>query len=511
MIDENQYQALCDECDKIISSGSGDEKIVSVSWLHVIREHPVFLQYYYDLFNKNISRHKHNVKLQKKKLLYLLKGFAHIIRTLFSRGRHFYVSNTIPSRFDFLFISHFLQDADAGSENDFYFGRLISSLEEKGFSVVIALINYTKIPEKKLASKWVLAKSPRIIFSRSTSLFSELHSFASILKISEHIKRVGNKVSKNSFSSLFCKYAATEALAGSSFTNLRRFKQLKYFLRYHSPSSVVFTCEGHAWERMAIYAAKSSNKAITVIGYQHAALFRLQHSLSRSLGINFDPDMILVPGQRSLNILEDKIGLGKTKLAIVGSDRGGKVGVAYSFPYDNFGIDSPIDVLVAPEGIVSECLILFNYALEQASKYPDINFYFQLHPIIDKKWFIKKNTLYQLLPKNIKWSPSGGALSSKVYSHIIYRGTTMVINASINGIQPIYYKADEQEMSIDLLDDNVGFKLSVSHSTPNLLEIILNYRKKTLEQMLDEYELVKKYCFDFYSPLNYEVLPHVLD
>ena len=54
--DEQKYKKLCNFCDKILLSSSGNhlDAFVHNSWLHIINEHPNFLKPYHYLFS-NIS------------------------------------------------------------------------------------------------------------------------------------------------------------------------------------------------------------------------------------------------------------------------------------------------------------------------------------------------------------------------------------------------------------------------------------------------------------------------
>ena len=50
---ENKYLLLCKLCDKILLDSKSNIQTNSISWLHVIREHPVVLKHYFDLFERN--------------------------------------------------------------------------------------------------------------------------------------------------------------------------------------------------------------------------------------------------------------------------------------------------------------------------------------------------------------------------------------------------------------------------------------------------------------------------
>ena len=52
-ITENKYLLLCKICDKVLLDSKSNIETNSISWLHVIREHPVVLKHYFNLFENN--------------------------------------------------------------------------------------------------------------------------------------------------------------------------------------------------------------------------------------------------------------------------------------------------------------------------------------------------------------------------------------------------------------------------------------------------------------------------
>ena len=50
MISKSDYQELCDTCDEILLSNKADNTILANTWLHILREHPIFLKNYVHLF-----------------------------------------------------------------------------------------------------------------------------------------------------------------------------------------------------------------------------------------------------------------------------------------------------------------------------------------------------------------------------------------------------------------------------------------------------------------------------
>ena len=56
IIDLEKYKEICKVCDEILLSPEANEVTVAIPILHVIREHPVFLKQYENLFAKNFNK-----------------------------------------------------------------------------------------------------------------------------------------------------------------------------------------------------------------------------------------------------------------------------------------------------------------------------------------------------------------------------------------------------------------------------------------------------------------------
>jgi hypothetical protein len=70
---EEQYHRVCQACDSILVDDDSSIERVSISWLHVIREHPEFLKNYDYLFvDKSDSGIINNISIFIMKMDYLI-------------------------------------------------------------------------------------------------------------------------------------------------------------------------------------------------------------------------------------------------------------------------------------------------------------------------------------------------------------------------------------------------------------------------------------------------------
>jgi hypothetical protein len=154
------------------------------------------------------------------------------------------------------------------------------------------------------------------------------------------------------------------------------------------PKCVVTTFEGHAWERVTAFRVKNNNIKIQWLAYQHGNLFRLQHSLRRSVGRHFNPDAIFCSGFYSLLNLTSSIRMPEVKLFNMGSPR---VNGNSSLLTNVDGDTNKNTYLVMPDGIESEIIYLYKFILNCASARSDCNFIFRLHPSISWDRLVKSH------------------------------------------------------------------------------------------------------------------------
>ena len=136
-VTENQYRELCVVCDRLLLASDSTTERAAISWLHVIREHPVFLRGYTDLVRSEASV-KGAVREWRRKLRYTAGWLRQLGRASLAEGLPWYGAKNLAGPIDVLFVSHLLNASQAGA-NDFYFGRLPDGLAERRRSVVISM------------------------------------------------------------------------------------------------------------------------------------------------------------------------------------------------------------------------------------------------------------------------------------------------------------------------------------------------------------------------------------
>lgn len=502
---EDQYIELCEACDTVLLAEDSTLERVAIPWLHVIREHPDVLAKYNDVFEpvnaaKKIVQRAWQVFRSKIYWIKQIKGF------LLSRGKFWYGPEDFSRTIDVLFVSHLINENQAGKHQDFYFAGLADDLIANGFSVAIAMINHTGKYAKPMIQKWDGSLVTRIIFSESLPISQELELRRRLKVESYHLNQCA-KIGKNGFTRRIFTRASEEVVTGGTLSILRLNLQINTLVKKLQPNAIVITHEGHSWERIAFTAARNAQPHIRCFGYQHSALFRLQHSIRRNLAPQFNPDQILTSGIISKNQLKNSRDLKDIPISVLGTNRA--ILDDHSKVEDQHSISRSGKIenawcLVLPEGFVSECYYLFEFSLACALKNPEINFLWRLHPLVSFKSLMLNNPKLRNLPRNIELSFATLKEDIARCRWALYRGTTAIVQAVGAGLRPLYLQLPG-EMSIDPFYDLKDWRVTV-RSVSEFQNIITADSNCTVDVLKSEAMNAKKYCNDFFVPLNSKIL-----
>jgi hypothetical protein len=501
---EQQYALLCAGCDRILMASDSTDERVAIPWLHVIREHPAFLEKYKQAFeeSQSIEKIKSYCLTNVRKIFY----FSRLLKkTLLSGESNSFQREGLPDNIDFLFVSHLVSPAHAGNSIDFYFEDCAPKLVEHGFSTALVMLNHTSTRAKALASSWNSKEADgvfRFVLDDFIGLAEEVGIYRRMRGESKRLKQASRK-EPDDFLRTLLQRASDEAMSPGTGTALRLAQQIGALVSQLKPKVVVLTHEGHAWERSVFASARVARPSAICVGYQHAAIFRLQHAIRRNLGQKYNPDHILVAGPVGKRQLTET-GLRKP-ISVLGSNRA----IDQTKLINTRNLDQPrrnATCLVLPEGIESECDILFEFSLQCAKFHPNITFIWRLHPIIKFNQLIKKNSVLKKLPENIILS--NDTLSSDISRSTcaLYRGSTAIIQAVSGGVMPIYL-SKSNEMPVDPLYQLTDWKRTAS-SMSEFSSIVSAMDSST---DLEAYHSAVKYCRDYYTNFDLSQLTKFRD
>lgn len=496
MIDKKKYTEICNYCDWLLNEEDSSVQRVSISWLHVIREHPIILSRYEPLFtNLNTLQ---NIKRWVTTVINYLRILYNWAQSIINNSNNVELGDfESDAPIDYLFVSHLIEGSHLNRESDFYFGNIISSLETENLKTVSLLFNHTKISNNELRKRYS-SSYRRVFLSNFLSFREEIALFFQLMRELKVLKTRSGKFKTNSLQAKLIKESSRQCMSNSSFDNLRRYYQFKELIAKYNPKNIITTFEGHAWERMLFRAAKEHSVSVQCMGYQHTSLFGLQHSVLRKLNAVYNPDVILTTGLASKKRFENSnIGVDKP-IVILGSSRGKDL--VLSGETANGGENS---CFVIPEGFDSECIILFRFSIHCSRLAPEINFIFKLHPIMSRESFVRKYPEFRKLPGNVRWASDNLQSDFSECRWALYRGTTMIVQACYAGLIPLYFQSRPDEMSIDLLDEVSEYKMTLTNADDFLKSISTkNYCNYDRDRVID-------YCASLYSPFDHNVLKGV--
>lgn len=483
-MNENQYRRICEGCDQILLSEHSSIERVAIPWLHVVREHPFFLRHYEKLINQ---------RPPLARLLTYLRFYLCSITSFFGLlGRALWSDKEFPSdknikwtQTDFVFVSHLLQIPHLISDVDFYFGTVPKELAAKNKTVLIVLINHTSVTGDALNNLIQISPIPRVVIPKTLSFKHEFLIWRQTVKEAGRLRSM-TKREIDPLQRDILRTATIEATSCTTVSTLRISRVVGKIISECCADTLITTYEGHAWERVVYATARKVKPKIRCIGYQHAALLRLQHAARRSLGECYDPTQILTAGRVGLRQLEAASMLPGVSFDILGSDRAIGLNVLPA---------NAASCLVLPEGIVAECKILFKFSLACAKAMPKMKFILRLHPILSVKQITQEVPILRQLPPNVEISTNSLVDDISRSAFVLYRGSTAVIPAAASGVTPIYL-IQPGELTIDPL-----YEISEQHpSVENVTQFIdaLKKNKWTLAS--------RNYCNEFYLPINSGVL-----
>ena len=488
---QKRYIKICKACDSILLGFNSSYEIIAINFLHVIRATPKSLQSYAYLFSNKFWLYR--IIRHCFLLINNVMGiFYNILCSIFYRTHKFEV---MTHNADFLFISHYTGLKKGLTHyQDSYFGEMVNQLSQNGKSSVIAYIDESK----GNTSNEVFQKKSGVLLI----VLSNITSFFNLIKIYQGVFSAYKLLRKtnNSFPLKVIEQAKISVFFRSTIRNLILADQVGSIIKRYSPNCIITTYEGHAWERLVFAMAKSVNPDIKCISYQHVPLFKFQHAIRRNIGQQYNPDVILTSGRVSATHLKSLNELDKVRISVVGSGR--NIVAESSNSSHHTGLDL-VSCLVAPEGVMDECNLIFEFSLGCAKKNKDINFIFRFPPMINMDLLIKQNKKFRNLPDNITISEVSLLDDISRSNVILYRGSSVVIQAVVCGLKPIYLKVDD-ELTMDPLYEITEGREIVTNIEEFKLSLSKNIDINIKEELVN-------YCKEIYTPLDISVLENVLN
>lgn len=491
---QQQYDYIVEHCDATLVKYQSDISVVGIAWLHVLNSHPANQLKYIYVFNPRPFWHSVKQFIYRSAVL-----IADLFLSIFSFPKK---KICIEPGTNLLFISHLISAKTKRSDPDFYFRDLPDHLQQQGYHTAVALLNHTKdftgwtdednnhVSKKIIIPKRLSFKKELVLLARSlkTAFFFLKQSF----------------LEKDALKRSFLSELSANVFSPDTIRAFKIYETIKTLIERSGIHSVVLTWEGHSWERLICYAAKHTGKKINTIAYQHTILFPSSHALKRSIGIDYDPDIILTVGAVTKKIIESSPGFNSVKVLEYGSPRLVKRNI-YS------GDDRLQNAcLVAPEGLINECIILFVFGVETAKLMPRTTFIFRTHPVMSFEEVQSKDNRLQQLPSNVIVSSYEKIEDDfKRCSWLLYRSSSVSFFGILAGLRPVYLQLKE-ELSIDPLYLLRSWRLIVNNPD-QLVSIINNDKNSSAEERSHERKEAVVFSETYMIPYDKQLFEKILE
>jgi hypothetical protein len=265
------------------------------------------------------------------------------------------------------------------------------------------------------------------------------------------------------------------------------------------PQGFITLYEGNSWEKCLRRGIKSASKSCITVGYQHTAIFPYNLTLLKP---NPDPLSFCVPevvaclGEQTKRMLEvSHVRLGSS-LINFGSFRFGPTEYSHKSPRQKNKA-----FLVVPEGTLMESKLLFNYAIQVAISLTDYYFIFRCHPIFSFSQIRPHLDNNMEIIQNIEISDNHNMFDDIARSSILlYRSSSIVLYAILNGLKPFYF-CDDHNHHVDPLFELNGWREHVT-SVEEMEKVLQRYEGLTELQLSESWRKAADYVSKYIQPVE---------
>lgn len=355
---------------------------------------------------------------------------------------------------------------------DFYYGAFPAELVTRDVSTLLLCGNVQARREIAFARKvFRLDRFRAVPESALVPLWGPILSVFHQLRSSLILRRQAASEKDRKFA-VVCAQVAMDCVHPATMRNAMNFHIAQAVARYWKPDVYVTLYEGQPWEKLAWQGMKAARPECVIAGYQHTVVMRHSLSLTNPNTGSWEvstPDVVLCLGPVTRRMMAPAYEPTGTKLVVFGSHRRGEMPVSSSGPkpYNRM-------VLVTPEGNIPECKILFEFAMQVAPLAPNYRFIFRCHPMLP---FEKVRPHLEQHPEdfaNVEVSAEDSIPKDfERCSVLLYRGSSAVFYAVLEGLLPVYLRTGES-FDVDPLFELDSWRQHVS-SKFEMAELLQHY------------------------------------
>ena len=385
---------------------------------------------------------------------------------------------------DVLIVSHLTNLEHLSSTNDFYFENLASKLSDSGITNHTCLINHIEAKSNE-----VLQNAERTVLPAYLSPVREL------IHISKLVLSIGSisSLKSNEATKRFSVIAKLAQFNSKAMGDYRIGSMLSDIITKSKPKLVVHTYEGHGWEKILNTKTRKTAEPPFICGYQHAALFPGPKSICFG-SKDTSPMHIFTTGNITRDALKRDCEMPNISFSILGSNKNKGQSVK-NVSQSTRGI-----CLFAPEGTMGEVRMMAEIAVGSAIANPRQMFVLRLHPVLNEKKVHDELKELWPFPKNFQLSKNSLNDDLNNSAWICYRGSSVVFQAMLKRVKPIYLDIDGLAVYNDPLIGELDFKDIVSSSEQ--LNLIL--KRRAASEKIEHQKIVDavSYAHNYMMPFS---------
>ncbi len=394
---------------------------------------------------------------------------------------------------DVMIISHLTSASHLANHDDFYVGKLAQNLENAGYKTTTVLINHCGANAVDANTS---KRRNTVILPSFQSPFAELNRIARMLWAAATLPKLSHSPQAVRFSRL----ARLAQFSSGAIDNLRIAEMLKSIIVRAKPKAILYTFEGHGWERFMAAFAHQHYPKTHLMGYQHAVMFPGAKAVDSKHGGGADPDHIFTVGNITKNMLVNSSDYDKEMFSVLGSIK--------SLAVTATAFEATGACLIAPEGTLGEVMLMGSLAIEAARAMPEQTFILRLHPVLNRDK-VARNFASTLFPANFKLSDASLEADIAASSWICYRGSSVAFQGILGGLRPIYLNPDDSVLSNDPIPDDVDFRRAADSAGALNAVIAADIADPSIGQ--SELTAAIKFARNYFVPFSSNVLIKYLE
>jgi hypothetical protein len=343
-----------------------------------------------------------------------------------------------------VFLTHYLGKKLIG-EQDFYYGKIFKFLNSKKIDFTVIMLNKSTQSINQIKENSSGFKYSTVIINNYSHPIKDFKIIIYTIFLYIRFLICKNKIKFNYFEKKIIKKKINLNAFLKARTSLKIFNVIKKILSKYGNkvNKFITTYEGHVFEKLIFdYCQK---KEIISFGYFFSVIRKQSTCIFYPYPKKITPNKVFVTGGIIKNFFSKKINLNRETI-IIGS---GRKFIKKKF-YFNKLLKKKLTVLFCPEGIYPESVIMYNLAVKISKINAYISPVIRFHPEIDQKKLFNDKKILENNSNNVEISHKNLDDDILRSEFLIYRGSSMCINAVFAGVFPIYFKL-RNEKSIDPL------------------------------------------------------------